>query len=378
VNTRRALIVEDGLSSFILSAARSLHRSGWTVGLGVESARSRALRSRAVHAVHTVPRPEQDLDAFVAGVNAAVRAGGYGLVFPGDDVELLALSQRRDELETSLPYASHDVVLRAVDKLSLMNEAKQAGVAVPETRPADDDAVRDARLPVAVKARLHWTPGVVTDNPRVNVTVCHERDGLRRAVDRLRAGGSEPLLQEVVGGPLMAVSALVDRSGRLVAVAQQRTIASTLRGTSARAVTVAVDEGLVAHVHSLLQRLGWFGIANLQFLEGDDGKPRLIDINGRCYGSVGLAVAAGVDLPALWAGLAVGDPSPPERLTAIPGVRFHYLEADLQRWRQHRSAGELLRVARWALGATHPTLSIRDPRPAFALAASYLRRGISR
>jgi len=126
---------------------------------------------------------------------------------------------------------------------------------------------------------------------------------------------------------------------------------------------------LAAAAGRLLADLRWFGLANLQFLRPADGAPRLIDLNGRFYGSLALAVAAGVNVPDLWARMAVGDPVP-SFTSARPGVRFQALGEDLRRARAQPRGGLLRDVAgtlAYGVGAAHPHLSLSDPRPALAV-----------
>src|SRR5689334_23321793 len=132
---RRALIVEDGLGSYLLPAVRSLGRGGWTVGLGGPR-RSRTASSKWVARTHHVPPAEQGLDAIRQAVAQAVDEGGYDVVFGGDDVEVLALSAVRDQLDAVVPLAPHDVVVRGIDKLELSRAAEAAGIAVPRTAEA--------------------------------------------------------------------------------------------------------------------------------------------------------------------------------------------------------------------------------------------------
>src|SRR5205823_3805656 len=116
---------------------------------------------------------------------------------------------------------------------------------------------------------------------------------------------------------------------RVVARVQQeaRTIWPLNAGMSARAETVPVDEVLAAKVAELLQELGWFGLAQLQFVVPEDGGPVLIDFNGRLYGSLALAVAAGVNLPAIWGCVATDRPLPRTR-EGLAGVRYQWEEGD--------------------------------------------------
>ena len=79
----------------------------------------------------------------------------------------------------------------------------------------------------------------------------------------------------------------------------------------------------------LLGPLGWHGVAMLEFKQ--DAAHRevfLIEVNGRFWGSLQLAIAAGVDFPYLTYQLAVGErPSVPRALPV--GVKNRWLLGDL-------------------------------------------------
>lgn len=365
------LLLEDGQSPYVLAAARAFGRGGADVGHGGPRTDSRVAASRWVRRSHDVPLPEQDVDAFVAGVNAAVAEAGYDVVFPGDDADLLALSAERHRLDVLVPYPEHAAVLAAVDKLSLTTAAWAAGLAVPETVEATDGALAAMDSPRVVKPALHWSPGRGAVSRHLPVTLCRTREEAHRLVARVRGSGGRALLQEPVTGELMALTGVLDREGRLLGAVQQRAAIRTLRDNSARAETVPVEPGLRAGVERLLGGLGWWGLANLQFLRAPGGPPRLIDFNGRFYGSLALAAAAGVDLPAAWLDVALDRPAAPPR-TARVGARFQALEEDLRRARRERRGGLLRDVGRtlaYAPGATHVSWCPADPQPGLATAA---------
>ncbi len=361
----RVLIAEDGLSSYVLPAVRSLGAAGWTVALAGPR-RSRSAGSRWVTRTHLVPAVEDDHEGFVDGIARAVSEHGYDVVFGGDDVEVLGLSVARDRLGTVFPYAPHDQVLRAIDKLGLTQAADAVGMATPATAAADDDAVARTVLPVVVKARLHWAPGATVGRGRVAAALCTTREQVVAAVEEARLAGREIVLQEVVDGDLVAVTALCAPGGQVLARSQQRaTRLSPLLRTSTRARTEPVDPALAAQVDALLAELRWTGIANLQLLAPADGPPRLIDLNGRFYGSLALALAAGLDLPVWWTLLATGSTVEVQPPAAV-GVRYSALEHDLQRARTERRGGLLADLAdslRAARGAAHSTWDRHDLRP---------------
>ena len=322
-------------------------------------------RSRWVDAVHAVPGPERGVGEFTTAVAGAVRDGGYDLAFGGDDAEMLALSAVRADLPCLVPHAAHGAVLRAVDKLELARAAERCGLGSPRTVEATPQAVAETPLPVIVKSRLHWTPTSAAGVRHLLVSRCDDRAGVERSVAEMSAAGGAAVLQEPIDGELMALSTVIDECGKALAWAQQRTLRASLRRTSARAETVALDRDLAARAATLLGDLGWYGLANLQFLRPDGGEPKLIDLNGRFYGSIALAIAAGVNLPAIWAELALGW-RPAETVLARPGARFQGLLTDLRRARRERRGGllrDVLDTAAYAPRAAHSCLSVRDPRP---------------
>jgi predicted ATP-grasp superfamily ATP-dependent carboligase len=374
-----ALLLESGDNPHLLPAVRAFAAGGWRVGLGGRVESSRVRSSRHVTQFHRVPPPEDGLDAFADGINAAVAAGGYHLVFPADDAEVLALSLVRDQLEAEVPYPAHRVVLNAVDKLALTTTALSLGLPVPETVEATDATVAAASLPVFVKPALHWTPGSNAGGRHLPAGICRNGQEVRDLVGEISRGGGRPLLQQPIDGELMAMTAVLDRAGHLLATVQQRTSVLGLRRTSARAETVPVDPGLQQAVHRLLRSLGWFGLANLQFIRPPGGEPHLIDFNARFYGSMALTRAAGVNLPVAWAEACLRS-TRTEPAIARTGVRFHALEEDLRRARRERRGGLVRDVAGslgFAVRATHPTWSLTDPMPGLVTAARVGRLGAS-
>ena len=336
----KALIVETGRARGALAAARALDSAGWTVGIGTPSGGGLASVSKAVSQRHRVPQPQAGVGRFVAAVNEAIRAGGYELVFGGGDAELIALSSQRDEIDAEVPYATHDRVMRVVDKLALAEAAEAAGLLCPDTAKAEEVDAGAWTPPVVVKASVH-APLASSEGPgRLEAEIVHDRGGADRRIAEIRAAGLAPILQRLVPGRLMGYVVVADRSGNVVAEVAQLADATwpPRTGISARARIVAIDRGLADRVARLLGNVGWFGLAQLQFVLADDGQSYLIDFNGRFYGSLALAVAAGANLPATWAALATGR-SP--GMTPAPriGTRYQWLEGDLRRAFVERRGG---------------------------------------
>jgi predicted ATP-grasp superfamily ATP-dependent carboligase len=375
IGSVRALILDHRGALASLAAARALAADRWKVGIGAPRPDGLAAASNRVVAFHVVPAPEDGLEAFAAGVRRAVESGGYELVFASSDVDVLALSAVREQVGAAVPYPEHTALHRAMDKLELTAAARRAGLAVPRTVVDEGD---ELELPVVVKERVHGDLAAGASAATTMPEIVGERDTVRERVAAIRARRGEPIVQEVVRGQLLGLNVVCDREHRIVARVQHEalTIWPGDAGMSARAQTVRVDEQLAAGAQRLLRDLGWFGLVQLQFLAPRGETPRLIDLNGRFYLSLALALAAGVNLPALWARLATERPLPDGR-EARAGVRFQWLEGDLRRAREEppgaaRWAAELA-VLRWSPRAHHSIWSADDPRPAARALAALVR-----
>ncbi len=299
----RILLVGHACSREMLAAARCLGRAGHEVHVASGRRRSLAGGSRHVRSEHHVPPPDGNVHEFVDAVAAAAATTRAEVAIGCGDPELLALSRYRERIHAGVPLASHERVVRAVDKLSLLAEAAAVGIAVPETVIADDRAIDAWRGSAMVKARLHWEPGLQSASggwasARYVPAGVSPAAAARAVVD----AGRSPVLQRPVDGDLIAVAAVRDASGELVALQEQHATHTWPPGAgiSTRAHTVQPEPELVDQVRRLLGRLGWIGMVQLQFLRAAQGPAHLIDLNGRPYGSLALALAAGLPLPALW------------------------------------------------------------------------------
>ena len=351
----RALIVEDGFQRGALAAARALSGAGWQVGIGSPQ-EGFASSSRSTSAWHRVPSPEDGEGGFVAAVRKAVEAGGYEVVFGAGDGEVLALSAGREELGAIFPYGPHEDVVRAFDKVELSEAAARSGLSVPGAAKPED-------APVVVKPRRTTVHDPEGGPLRLRAQVAQTPDEARAQVEYLESVGAEPLVQEYVEGDLLAYVAVTDRDSRVVSAVQQRTeeIWPRESGGSIRARTEPVDDELAERVGALLADLRWFGIAQTQFQVAPGRDPVLIDFNGRFYGSMALVLAAGSNLPAVWAALAT-ERVLPEVEAPRAGVRYHWLESDLRRAVNERSG--LVGSIGYAIGSRHGLWDAQDPGPA--------------
>jgi predicted ATP-grasp superfamily ATP-dependent carboligase len=376
MHAMRALIVDSGQGRGSLAAARGLARAGWTVGMAGPARAGLPMLSRSVRHRHVVPPHASGANGFLRAIDSAIAARGYEVVFGCGDAEILTLSRERDRIRARVPHAPHKVMLRAIDKVELGAAAREVGMATPPVAASGTEArERWGAGPSIVKERLHGTSTAGGAFTHLAPQALVDPAAVDRRVQEIRAAGAVPVVQPMIEGRLMAFASVVDEQGRMLARVQQVAERTYPRdaGLSVRARTVPVDEQLAGQVSLLLGELGWFGLSELQFILPADGAPVLLDFNGRFYGSLALALAAGVNLPDAWARIATGR-DPAEAGDARPGVRYQWLEGDLRAARE-RSRGPLRDAAgclRYGIGAGAGIWSARDPLPGLLTAGTLL------
>ena len=373
----RALIVDEGRTWSTLGAVRSLAHAGWSVAIGCPGARGLSASSRYVSSRHDVPSLARGLDGFSDAVREAVEDSGADVVFGGGDAEVYALCIEREKIPAIVPYPPESVVLRAFDKLELCTSAVRHGLAAPTTEIATDDMDVDGTM--WVKSRWHWDPRSGNRPTRLEASLETGRAAINARVRELRRHGAEPVLQEPVYGEQLSLIALRANDGRTLGTVFQQVDRCwpVPTGWTVRAHTIPVDPELERGVGELLDDLGWTGLVELEFIRPDDGIPRLIDFNGRFYGSMALAIGAGVDFPALWAADVTGQPVKPSPPARVP-VRFQRLGGDLRRAVNDRRGGlwrDVANTLSYAPGAVHSILRANDLRPAYVYLRTFANDG---
>ncbi|MGH2684774.1 MAG: ATP-grasp domain-containing protein, partial [Actinomycetota bacterium] len=219
------------------------------------------------------------------------------------------------------------------DKLKTVRLARDLGVPVPQT--VELDAVAgDLR---GVGAELGW-PIVV--KPRHALRPRHQRaelSGVRYASDEpalARAAELDAgplLLQSFCTGEGRAIGALAS-GGRVVAAFEHRRVREfpITGGPSSCRVGVALEADLFDWTERLVAALHWTGLIMVEFRVGPRG-PRLMEINGRTWGSLPLAVKSGVDFPRHVVDLCLGRNLPTAPAPYRVGTVSRNLELEL-RW----------------------------------------------
>jgi predicted ATP-grasp superfamily ATP-dependent carboligase len=383
VTTRPRALVTDAEERAALAVCRGLAAAGYEVIAAAGRTPAAAHWSRSASRRVKLPDPRDGVGEYVDRLADAVQATQPDVVVAAAEVSLLPISEHRHrfpDVPTGLP--PHEVVLRAVDKVLLQDEAERIGLGPPpsavcSTSAEASEAARAIGFPVLVKpTRSLSAEG--TGLRQDQAAVAADEDELTRALGSL---GLPVTVQHYVADARIVSIGGVQVGGEIRGL----TVARYLRtfppsvGSASMAITVPPPDGLAVRAESLLHRIGWEGIFELELLELGPGRFAAIDLNPRPFGWMTLCEGAGANLAAIWCDRVLGRSS--DASPAQPGVWYRWEDADARHFLRRLRAGQVRQAAavlRPRRHVVHALFRIADPGPLAArlayMAAAPLRR----
>jgi len=275
-------------------------------------------------------------DAFVAWARKQLALGVYELVIPVTERTLVPLAHglRPGEWRGRVAMADPRSLEVVLDKWRTVALARRVGVPVPASVVASspDEAVEHAKrlgYPVVLKP-ARSIGRAAGSRVACSVTYAHTPEELRRKAEAALAAG-EVVLQEYFTGVGVGIELLADR-GRICAAFQHQRLHELplTGGGSCLRKSVRVEPELQDAAGRLMAALRWHGVAMVEFKWDPERRAcRLMEVNGRLWGSLPLPVAAGLDFPALLYDLHTGGRVVPPRAVRL-GVYCRKLSADVE------------------------------------------------
>ena len=371
------ILITDGGERAALATARSLVAAGYRVYVAARRRSSLAGVSRGVRSWRVrsdaLDRPAH----YAAEVAAVARAQGVDVLLPVTDPSVEALLEHRNALpeHVLLPFPDLDTYRRASDKAHTLELAGAAGLAVPDTllfaTPADCGNLPAASFfPAVLKPHRSVIPAEVMGDVRkrkVGVTYVDDPASCRAGLAALPAGAFPVLLQRRVRGPGEGLF-LLRWNGRVLAAFAHRRLREKppAGGVSVYRESIAAPPELVAAGTRLLELLDWRGVAMVE-CKRDLATNRYVfmEVNGRLWGSLQLAIDAGVDFPSLLVRCAAGETVPECRQYRV-GIRSRWWWGDVDhlylRFRRSRAELQLDNGAGSRLQALLDFLRVRPGR----------------
>lgn len=344
------VLVTDGEQRAALAIVRSLGAAGAHVIVGSVSGKSLAGASRHCRGELRLPGPLATPSAFVRAVGTAVKKEKIALLMPVTEAALRPiLADPTIVAAVRLPFPTSAMFARASDKLGLVELAAGLGVPVPRQvvlATRGDGNLADIDLPVfpLILKPAVSVAGDAAGQTKLAVRHVDGAEAFRIALDELPDQAFPLLVQERIVGPGIGLF-LLRWEGRIIARFAHRRLREKppAGGVSVYRESIEPPPNVVEYAERLLRELDWTGVAMVEFKrDAGSGVPYLMEINGRFWGSLQLAVDSGVDFPCLLAEAALGS-VPVRPMEGVSGVRLRWLLGDLDHLllRLRRSRAEL-------------------------------------
>lgn len=329
------VLVLDANQRSALAIIRSLGRRGLKVIAGDHHASSLGAASRYATESIRYPDPAISPHAFVREITALAARLAVDTIVPATDSTTMLLVSQPDLSKfarVAAPAASSYETL--TDKARLLELARQLGIAAPVTQVAETaaEAVNAAHgigFPVVLKpGRSRYLKGDRVLSTGVQI-LSSPADLARALQDQEWLGDIPCLVQQFVPGHGAGIFCLFGPSGPIAWFAHRRIREKPpAGGVSVLSESVPVDPVMQSATAKLLGAASWTGVAMVEFRVAGDGTPHLMEVNGRFWGSLQLAIDCGVDFPWLLYQVTHGLPVAPPQPYVV-GRRLRWLMGDL-------------------------------------------------
>jgi predicted ATP-grasp superfamily ATP-dependent carboligase len=302
------VLVTDGEQRHTLGAVRALGRERVHVVVGSTARAALSFCSKYCAERFVYPSPSRSESAFVDCLLRTVTDRRIDVLLPIGYSANLVVSKYRDEFSrvARLVIADYGAMAIASNKQRTIAFARSVGVPTPRTYSGPRE--------------VHTFP-VVVKSPYGVGTVRYVNS--QAELDALDVTGA--VLQEYVPGTGFGFFGLFNH-GQLRAYFMHRRIREfPVTGGPSTAAAAYYDERLKGLGTRLMTALKWHGVAMVEMKrDARDGEYRLMEINAKFWGSLELAVAAGVNFPYLACCIAYQGDVPPV-LEYDRRVRFRWL-----------------------------------------------------
>jgi len=301
------VLILDGRQRSTLAAVRSLGKLGLKVVVGEDSFPCLASRSKYCNATFKYSSVSKNPVKFANDILAELSRDNYDMVLPMIDTTTQVLVGIGDEISklSNLPSVAKDIYARTIDKGQVVKLAMELGLAVPKTyfldSIADIEKINaELTYPIVIKPRQSK---YLLDSRWLDcgVDYAYSLDDLRTKLQRVDKSIPLPILQERVKGPGEGTFVLYNH-GKLKSIFFHKRLREKplSGGVSVLRESIAIDSAMREYSETLLNALGWHGVAMVEFkLDERDNKPKIMEINTRFWGSLQLAIDSGIDFPAM-------------------------------------------------------------------------------
>ncbi|MCK5027253.1 MAG: ATP-grasp domain-containing protein [Candidatus Pacebacteria bacterium] len=314
------VIILDGHLKSALAGVRSLGQKGIRVICAAERSTAMSLHSIYCSQRFIYPSPIKDKQKFVHSIiDLARNLGDKPLIYTFSDETFLPIAEHREKLEkyATIILPSDESIDIAFNKKKTLALAKKLEIPYVDSYGVHDlaeanNVAEKLTYPAVVKqpSSCMWKEG--KGERGTAVYVFSKKELLENVSKIFEKTGEWPIIQEFIQGAEYGIEMLCSYGEPYALHAHKRIRSLKPSGGAAVVKETIFDTEIVQmmekYAHVLMKELKWEGPVMVEFKMNDTKKQvQLMEINGRFWGSLPLAVFAGVDFPYLYYNQARGE-----------------------------------------------------------------------
>jgi len=310
------VVVTDSSERAALAVIRSLGRRGIEVVAADSTRFNTGFLSKYCSRRMIYPSPQKNKRKFADSMLRLVKNENFDLLIPITDFTMIPILERRDEIGEYVKVAAppYKTAIKALDKAQTIKIAEEQGIPCPRTFLLEDpddlkEVAEDVKYPVVIKPRMRvlWIEDrAVTLKVTPRNYVYNSEDLMTKYVKITSQfnGFDIPydffLIQEFAEGEGYGVEVLMHNSELKAIFMHKRLREYPITGGASTLRVSVRNEKLKKYAVDLLNAIDWQGVAMVEFkMDKESGDVKLMEVNGRFWGSLQLAINAGVDFPYL-------------------------------------------------------------------------------
>lgn len=359
-----------------LSVVRSLGRKGVEVHTAWTPPSYHSVASRYITCHHSLTPYAETGEEWKIDLKRLLEKEAFDLVIPTNDPCIIPVQLHRKELENCARfYLLDDEVFQITSsKLRSTELARSLGLPTPRSfmiHHSSDlcHALQSLDFPIVMKPIRSFNSSNLSE--RSEVRKAYTKDDAMRFFTEMKTEEGV-LVQETFIGHGMGVEVLAHEGEILTAFQHLRVHEPPHGGSSSYRRGVPLDPHLFKATQQLMKALRYTGVGMVEYKYNlKTNEWRFIEINGRFWGSLPLAVASGADFPwFLFQMLLEGKREFPRQFRT--GLYCRNLQKDLEwiryNFRADASDPTLLRVPGWqALVELGNLLTLKEKSDTFAM-----------
>jgi predicted ATP-grasp superfamily ATP-dependent carboligase len=310
------VLVTDASKREALAIIRSLGRKGIEITAADSACFNAGFLSKYCKHRVLYPPPERSKTNFIRFMLRLVKTESFDLLIPVTDFTVIPFAEHKEDFEKYVKVAvpKYEIVLKAFDKAQTIRLAAEKNIPHPKTFFIDDakyiEKVGDEiNYPAVIKPRMKV---IWTGDQAISLKVTHRNYAINKAdlvekyrrivaiLERANVDNCLPMVQEYVSGAGYGVEVLMHNCEPIALFMHRRLREYPISGGASTLRESITNEKLGNLGVKLIKAMKWEGVAMAEFKWSNlKLEPKLMEVNGRFWGSLALAINAGIDFPYL-------------------------------------------------------------------------------